>query len=302
MATSPLAKGLFRGAINESGTGIGTDETASMADMEKRGVAFAQAKGASSIADLRKLSWMEITDALSASDSNGQAPVFRWSKVIDNYAFFASPLEAIREGKQNDVPTIAGGNRDEGGTEAHMEMDLDSFQKLVHTRYAEFADEFLKLYPAATPEEAGKAIQQAAWDQNRVALYLWVKERAATAKTKVYTYFWDHPLPGPDVAKYGAFHTSEIPYVMNSLSMSDRPFTEADRRIADAVSSYWANFIKTGDPNGPGLPQWFSPLDRPWTVNEIGDKNGPIPVASSEQRQQFMVKYLTSKPRQALRP
>ena len=100
-----------------------------------------------------------------------------------------------------------------------------------------------------------------AWSRTRargirrvISIYLWAMNRARTAKTKAFTYFWDHPLPGPEVDKYGAFHTSEVPYVMNALGMSDRPFTDQDRRIADTLASYWANFIKTGDPNGPGLP------------------------------------------------
>ena len=63
----------------------------------------------------------------------------------------------------------------------------------------------------------------------------------------MYTYFYTHPLPGPDVEKYGAFHTSEVPYVMNTLYASQRPFTETDHKIADRLSSYWANFAANGD-------------------------------------------------------
>jgi para-nitrobenzyl esterase len=89
---------------------------------------------------------------------------------------------------------------------------------------------------------------------------------------------------------------------MNNLAMSNRRFTDADYKIADKLSSYWANFIKTGNPNGPGLPLWISPLDKPWTVNEVGDKFGPMPVAATPERQEFMVTFLTSKPRPPLRP
>lgn len=64
--------------------------------------------------------------------------------------------------------------------------------------------------------------------------YLWSLNRAETAKTKVYTYFWGHIMPGPD----------------------------ADLKIADTISSYWANFIPTGDPNGKGLPHWPSTQEK----------------------------------------
>ena len=66
---------------------------------------------------------------------------------------------------------------------------------------------------------------------------MWAITRSKTAKTKVFTYFWNHPLPGPDVAQYGAFHTSEVPYVLNTLEQSDRPFTDVDRKVADLLSS-----------------------------------------------------------------
>lgn len=304
MVASPLAKGLFQGAINESGTGIGTDMMGtSLADMEQLGISFAKAKGAKSIADLRKLSWQEITDTIPASSPNAAPPTFRFGSVVDGYVFNATPLDTIAQGKQNDVPTLVGGNRDEGGVAPGMKMSLDAFSQLVLKRYDEMADEFLKHYPVpATPEEAGAVVSQGAWDQNRTSLYLWAKERAKTAKTPVFSYFWTHPMPGPDVAIYGAFHTSEIPYAMNTLSMSDRPFTSEDLKIADTLSSYWANFIKTGDPNGPGLPHWPSMNEKPGMVMEVGDHFGPIPIAADKAKQEFMEKYLTTKPRQALRP
>jgi hypothetical protein len=74
-------------------------------------------------------------------------------------------------------------------------------------------------------------------------------------------------LPGPDADKYGAFHTSEVPYVFNSLTKSDRPFTDADHKIAEIMSSYWANFATTGDPTAraclTGLRSARSPAG-PW--------------------------------------
>jgi para-nitrobenzyl esterase len=105
-------------------------------------------------------------------------------------------------------------------------------------------------------------------------------------------------MPGPDAGKYGAFHTGEVPYAMNTLSMSDRPFTDADRRIADTFSSYFANFIRTGDPNGKGLAHWPSTVEQPETTVEIGDKYAVIPVAGGKEKLAFFEAYLT-RPRPA---
>jgi len=98
-------------------------------------------------------------------------------------------------------------------------------------------------------------------------------------------------MPGPDAARFGAFHTSEVPYVLNTLYMSDRAFSDADRRIADTMSSYWANFAASGDPNGKGLPEWRAIDDEP-QIMEVGDKMEPIPVAGSPAKFAFWKKYL----------
>ena len=166
----------------------------------------------------------------------------------------ASVGEIFAQGKQNDVPTLTGCNADEGGAEPQPAVTAGALVKQVRQRYGELADEFLKLYPFQTDEEARRVQNESARDQARVSMYLWAVNRARTARTRAYTYFWNHVLPGPDAEKYGAFHTSEIPYVFSSLALSDRPFAMTDRRIADMMSSYWVRFAANGNPNGKGLP------------------------------------------------
>jgi para-nitrobenzyl esterase len=93
-------------------------------------------------------------------------------------------------------------------------------------------------------------------------MYLWARERGETVETPSFLYPWDHVLAGPDADRFGAFHTSEVPYVMNTLHMSDRPFVDVDHETAERMSSYWARFAETGDPNGPGLMLHYRPVER----------------------------------------
>ena len=286
LTASPLARGLFHRAIAESGSSLAAGPTRTLADQERLGSTFAGAKGARSIADLRAMSWPDLSAPLT-----GQPPI-RFGVVVDGHVLTASVQDTFASGTPNDVPTLTGLNRHENGAVTHPDVTADAFRQQVRQRFGELADAFLTLYPAGTDEQARASQNESAWDQARVSMYLWARHRARTARTPAYTYFWDHVLPGPDAEKYGAFHTSEVPYVMNTLAMSRRPFTTADRDIADRMSSYWANFIKTGNPNGPGLPTWPAVSADAADTMELGDRDAVIAVASTPARLALMRRHL----------
>ena len=287
LVASPLAKGLFRGAIAESSSTFGNGNLAKLADAEQTGIKFAAAKGAQSLADLRKLSWQDIFAPV-------QGPAMRFGPIVDGHFLPATPAEIIAQGKQNDVPTIVGANlHDLGGAVPHPTVTAAEFLQQTKQKYGPLADEFLQLYPAANDEQARASFNASMQDNLRVGAHVWATNRAATTKSNAFIYFWDHTLPGPDADTYGAFHTSEVPYVMNAIDRCvDRNMTPADYKIADTLSSYWANFIKTGNPNGKGVPHWPSTKEKPATAFEVGDKYQTIPAAGDAAKQAFLEKAL----------
>jgi para-nitrobenzyl esterase len=303
LSASPLAEGLMHGGIAESGGSTLGGNSRTLAEAEADGTRFAEQKGARSLAELRGMTVEQLRAPLPApaggAPGGGRgAGGIRFGPIVDRYLLPAPIDEIVAQGKQNDIPILTGANADEGGGSPNPSIALDAFQSRAKQRFTDSADAFLKVYPAADDHAAGLANNDSSRDQQRMSIYVWAQARAKTSKTKIYTYFWTHTLPGPDAGRYGAFHTSEVPYALDTLYMSDRPFTDIDRKIADQMSSYWANFAKTGNPNGKGLPHWPAVSEKASTTMQIGDVTEAIPLAGSSARLEFWQQYF-SRPRPA---
>ena len=137
--------------------------------------------------------------------------------------------------------------------------------------------------PSADSDKAVPyVLKESARDRARVSLYLWA-EAQARAGGKGYTYYFDRAIPWPEHPEFGAFHSGELPYIFNNLQLFDRSWKAIDRTIADQVSSYWTNFAKTGDPNGPGLAEWtpFSPTET--TTMQLGARMGTMFIADPDK-------------------
>jgi para-nitrobenzyl esterase len=273
LTVSPLAKGLFQRAIAESGSGVRRVTATPLAKAEQDGVKFATAHGAQSLAQLRAQSWQELV----AVPASGQA--IRFGLVVEGHYLPEQIDDAIADGHLNDVPFLTGMVTEEGSSAANWgTIPAADWEKQMRARYGDLADAFFRLYPADA-QHAGASQKSAARDFLYVSLDQWAANRQKAAKSEVFTYYWSHPEPGPDRDRYGAFHTSEVPYVFNSLAMSDRPWTADDRKIADTMSAYWVNFAATGNPNGKGLPEWRPFRAGAGTVMELGEHFAPRPVA-----------------------
>jgi para-nitrobenzyl esterase len=272
LTASPLAKGLFARAIAQSGANVEQGPGKRLAQAERDGVRFTESKGAHSIAELRA---MPADALLPATGGAGFGP------IVDGWFLPMSVDEVFAQGHESDVATLTGWDFDEGSFNANYgKASAEEFRKQIRRDGGSQAEALVTLYLASTQAEAEESQKALARERAMVSMYLWAARRAKTGKTAVYTYLFTHVMPGPARDRYLAFHSSELPYVFNNLNQSSRPWTQEDRKIAEAVSDYWVNFIRTGDPNGKGLPEWPAFREGSATIMELGERMGPRPIAS----------------------
>jgi para-nitrobenzyl esterase len=283
---SPLAKGLFARAIAQSGPGLlGRNVPgggATLGDRETAGEKYTESKGAKSLAELRALP----ASSFFASAGGGRGGVaVPNGPVNDGWVLTATP-PAVQ------VPLMVGFVADDlgiggAGAGAASKPSVATFQNDAKRLYGEQASEFLKLYPVASDADVPAAQKAAGRDRARVSLDLWAAEQRRSSK-RMYTYYFDRAIPWPAHPEYGAFHTSEVPYVFKTIDRLDRPWEPLDRALAEAVSSYWANFGRKGDPNGPGLARWPAYAAGSHTTMQLGGKLGTMSVATRAQLDFFL--------------
>lgn len=253
LQASPRAKGLFQRALGESSswTTATISKLSNLADAEQAGVKFADGLGAKSIAELRAKPAADVMKA-----GRGQGP------IVDGWWIPEDPGAVFAAGRQNDVPVLAGSNRDESFGAAPR--DLAGYIENAKRRFGDLADLYLKTYPATTDQEAKDAAFFSGRDEMAFVMRNWARLGAKAGKQKSYVFLFTHQPPAVPGAKGGgafgptvhgsATHTAELAYVFNVPG--NRPWTEVDRQVADTMGSYWVNFATNGDPNGKGLPQW----------------------------------------------
>jgi para-nitrobenzyl esterase len=291
LMASPLARGLFQRAIGESGAFFSSGlPMKPLAEAEASGAKFAAEVGKPSIEAMRAMPAQELLDAAL------KHPILEFWPVVDGY-FLPSGCPAIfASGGQAKVALLAGWNRDEGSYKGYFgdkEPSVGLYAELAKAKYGAKADAFLAAYPAATDAEARRAAQDLEGDRFiAYGTWKWLEMQRLTGESPVYRYEFDQLIPlGADAkpgAEPSAYHSSEIEFVFRVLSSKNLPWGPQDHGVSELMSSYWTNFAKTGDPNGPGLPKWpaYGASDG-YEVMHIGPDTGAAPD-SHRARYEFM--------------
>jgi para-nitrobenzyl esterase len=260
LMASPLAQGLFRRAIGESGSCFDTAHPwKRRGQAEQVGVKFARsAFGTDSLEVLRAVPAPKVLAAAL------KLPRECFTPDIDGYFLPTNCRSIYAAGQQSHVPLLAGWNRDERDFKSFFTNDaptVANYVKRVKARFGTNAESILKLYPATTDAEAKRAGQDIAGDRFiAYDAWTWLEMQLETGGSPVFRYEFDQALPLPANAKPGtepaAPHSAEIEYVFRVLSSRHLPWRPEDHKISELMAAYWSNFAKTGDPNGPGLPPW----------------------------------------------
>jgi para-nitrobenzyl esterase len=286
LAASPLAKDLFQGVISESGGSFapprlsneGGENVPPLAVAERNGEAFLSKLGASSIADVRKVS----ADAILKATAPGLGSFW---PVFDGYVLLGDQYDLYESGHYNQTPVLIGSNADEGALFV-AKTTAAAFESSVHDGYGAYADKILAAYPAGSDAQALRSAR----DLSRDALFgwgtwTWARLQSRTSKDKVFVYYFSHRPQYPDAPQFkdwGASHGSEMAFVFGIFART-MPATPADKAVSQEVSSYWVNFAKTGDPNGKGLPKWPAFTNANPREMNLNDPSKAIPVPNLEK-------------------
>ena len=288
LLTSPLAKGLFAKAIIESGGGRGGlmpmrrihEDQTGLPSAESVGVALAKANGiegdgAASLAALRRLPADKLVDGLNMATMGAAAGTYVGGPLLDGRIVVETPDQAYRAGRQAKVPVMIGANSADIGF---------SFAKTVDEALAPFGADKDKARAAYDPDNSGDARAVG----SRVAMDKMMVEPARfTAKTFAaqglpsYEYRFSYVAAFMRPTWPGAPHATEIPYVFDTVAVKyGKDLTPDDEAAAQAANAYWANFARTGNPDGPGLPHWpayAAGTDSIMDFTTTGPKGGPDP-------------------------
>jgi para-nitrobenzyl esterase len=258
LVASPLAKGLFRGAIAQSGGILSSRMTRNLKDAEKAGLTFMDGLKAANLAELRK----KTAEELIAGGNFGP--------VADGYVIPEDVFAAFKNGQFNDVFTMAGWVIGDGSLMGTQTMTPEKYKEQALKNWGEKTEKFMKLFPGGTAEQVTASLKEFGLMQfAALPAHLW----AGFSKNKAYIYQFSHvPVDKPGFPNYGAFHTSEVPFALHTLHLWNRPWRDVDFEVEKTMNNYWVNFVKTGDPNGSGLAVWGAYDKTAGNIMEIGDK------------------------------
>jgi para-nitrobenzyl esterase len=277
---SPLAKDLIAGAIGSSGSLMGALSPMRLADAEQLGLEIAEELGAPSLAALRALPAEQLLAATSTRTPQ------HFVGAIDGYFLPAAPSDLYAAGKQAKVPLLVGWNSEEMNYRFLLGENPPTpaqYAATLRARYGDQAEQLRQLYAATNDDEVIAAATDLAGDLFiGYSTWKWAELHGQTSNQSVYRYLYAHPRPPmrpemgdavPGLAggvirgeaakaqplpqARGAVHSADIEYFMGNLATNTvYAWTDQDEQLSELMQQCYVNFVRTGNPNGAGVPAW----------------------------------------------
>ena len=293
LMASPLCQGLFAQAMGSSGSVIGFRKIATLKEAEQMGVKTAQdiaqkiaqktGKKVSKNIGMKYLSELRAIPAeeLLKLASVKSIPTYH----VDGYFLTEHPVETFAKGAQVKVPLLVGGNNQEMLPWAVLAGKQPTVENLKAGAKATFGEENIDEIFALYGIQSDKDVLEQPGVDLASDLFLdfstwkWGNMHKLTGGQPVYRYRYCHPRPAmaikgkvaglaggvvdakegatPTPQDKGAVHSADIEYAMGTLPTNRvYDWQPVDYMISDIFSQYYVNFVKTGNPNGLGLPEW----------------------------------------------
>ncbi len=267
LLASPAARGLFQRAIIESG-GCQTVRSREQGSETGRWAAARLGCAENNLACLRKIGAKEIGKELDPSLRKAlEGEGSRFLNHEDGYVVDRGVLARLQSGDFNQVPLLAGSNRDEVPPAAVVSARMifsprPAYEAEVRKAFPEAAEEILKVYPLEKYTRAAQAL--AALISDRELICPTFEGMRAAAGHQASTYYYRFDYDGMTFGRLeGAGHLSEVPFVFRNFDRKPiswlyryRKDISAALELSRVIQGYWVNFAYRGDPNGAGLPPW----------------------------------------------
>ncbi len=249
LCASPMAKGLFRACISQSGAFMSSMNLINQQQAEMLGNMFMQQLQKSSIEEMRKMD----TKSLTGTGVNFPA----CSPIIDGKVLTDDVYQLYERGEYMDIPVIVMHNSDEG---AVMDgLTAEQYKEQLKPLPLNYADSLMAIYPGTTDEEAFYSIRDVVRDLNfGWPAYAWVTLQKKTGKSPVYSAYLAQKSERTVYAKgnrRGAAHADDLLYLSGAFEKEADKYPQ-EAAVSETMQQYWVNFAKTMNPNGAGLPNW----------------------------------------------
>ena len=277
LCASPLAKGLFRACISQSGAFLSATNVVNQEIAQMYGQMFMGQLKKNSIEEMRQMDAKELT----GNGVNFQLCI----PIVDGYVTPEPIYNLYQKGNYNDVPVLIMHNSDEGAVD-FSQVSAEQYEQMMRQLPAQWGDSARIIYPGSTDEERLFSMRDLTRDVGfGWPAYAWATLQKQTGKSPVYMAYLAQKSDTTVYAqgnRRGAAHADDMLYLKGAFDDKPEQYPQ-EKKVSDLMQQYWVNFAKTMNPNGEGLPSWPVFEEDKATVMQFKDGGSLVTLPNKEK-------------------